>query len=245
MVLIALLIAAKQKFGGFKALFWGIIRATAQLIGVGFILTAVFDIEHPALLLLVLVVMLSVASWTAGKRIGTGLPQMTQVSVISIGVGSSVVLSYALLLTLDVEPWFSPRYLIPLAGIVIAFCMNAVALAGDRLIGELKNRQLEVEALLCLGAEPRRAAQSSMKAALHAAWTPLLNHLMVVGVVQLPGMMTGQIIAGASPLDAVRYQILIAFMLAAGVAISTGLMVELGFRKAFNPRQQLTLSETE
>jgi putative ABC transport system permease protein len=239
------LISYLQGFGGLKPLTLGIVRATAQLIGVGFILTAVFDIHHPALLILVLAVMLGIAAWTAGKRVGTGLPGMTQASMVSITLGSIPVLAYALTLSLDVNPWFSPRYLIPLAGMLIAFCMNAVALAGDRLLAELKNRRPEVETLLCLGAAPRRAAASSMKAALHAAWTPLINHLMVVGVVQLPGMMTGQIIAGASPLEAVRYQILIAFMLAAGVAISTGLMVELGFRKAFNARAQLILTESE
>jgi putative ABC transport system permease protein len=245
MVLIAIILAAVQKFGALKSLIWGICRAVAQLIGVGFILTAVFDIQHPALLVFVLSVMMAVAAWTASKRVGNAMPNMLWVSVISICTGSSIVLIYALTLTLNVEPWFSPRYLIPLAGIVIAFCMNAVALAGDRLLGELSNRRLEIESLLSLGADPRRAAASSTKAALHAAWTPLLNHLMVVGIVQLPGMMTGQIIAGASPLDAVRYQILIAFMLAAGVAISTALTVELGFRQAFNKREQLVLMESQ
>lgn len=240
-VAVAAVIAWYERFGVFKDLLWGTVRACVQLAGVGFVLTAVFELEHPAPMFGVITLMTIIAGHTATKRIKLPLPNKFAITTIAIAVGSAFVLAYTLAFVLDVRPWFDPRYLIPLAGIVIAFAMNAVALAAERLTEELVARRGEVEAVLALGGSPRRAAQSAIEAALRTSWTPLLNHLMVVGIVQLPGMMTGQIIAGASPLDAVRYQILIAFMLSACVAVSTACAVELIWRRAFNDREQLTL----
>ena len=241
MVLVAAVVALVQRFGILKALVWGVVRAVLQLTGMGFVLTGVFELDHPAPLLGLTAVMVLIGGHEAAKRVERPVRNMTWVATGAIAAGSTFVMGYTIAVCLEVTPWFSPRYTIPLAGIVIAFNMNAVALAADRLTAELHARRGKIEALLCLGASPKRASQGATLAALRTAWTPLLNHLMVVGVVQLPGMMTGQIIAGASPLDAVRYQILIAFMLAAAVAVSAWATVELCWRKAFNTREQLVI----
>ena len=110
--------------------------------------------------------------------------------------------------------------------------MNAAALAAERLASEIDARRAEIEAYLTLGASPAFATRNAVQKAIRASMIPMVNSLTVVGVVALPGMMTGQILAGASPLTAVRYQILVMFMLMAAVAI-TGTLVTLRYRTTF------------
>ncbi len=239
MVLISALVTVLQRFEVLRELIWGTLRAALQLGGVGFVLTAVFALDHPGPVLAVMAMMTLVAAHTARQRVKQPLRGRFSVAAISIAAGSAVSLGYTLFLVVRPAPWFAPRYVVPLAGIIIAFSMNGVALAMDRLTAELVARRPEVEGLLALGATPRRAAKGAMDVALRTAWLPVLNHLMVVGVVQLPGMMTGQIIAGASPLDAVRYQLLVSFMLTVTVAVSAAVAVELVFRRSFSERAQL------
>lgn len=117
--------------------------------------------------------------------------------------------------------------------------MNAAALAAERLAGEIEARRAEIEAYLALGASPALAARDAVRRAIRASMIPMVNSLMVVGIVSLPGMMTGQIIAGASPLTAVRYQIVVMFMLMAAVTV-TGTAVTLWYRNTFfTPSEQL------
>jgi putative ABC transport system permease protein len=133
---------------------------------------------------------------------------------------------------LRLQNWHNPRYLIPLFGMITGNAMNGAALAAERLGSEMEARRAEVEAYLALGASPARASADAVRRALAAALIPSVNGLMVVGLVTLPGMMTGQILAGASPLLAVRYQIVVAFMLAGAVA-ATAAIVVLWYRKRF------------
>lgn len=239
LVAVSVGIAWAQRFGVMKDLLWGVVRASFQLTAMGLVLTAVFELKHPAPLIGVLVVMATFGGWEAGRRAKRPIRRITLVAVASIAFGASLVIAYTLLAVVRVEPWYAPRYLIPIAGMIIAYAMNSVSLVVDRMTEELHARIGEVEALLCLGASPRRAARSAMNAALRTAWMPIINHLMIVGVVQLPGMMTGQIIAGASPLDAVRYQIMVSFMLLAVVALSTYAAVELAWRQVFDAGERL------
>jgi putative ABC transport system permease protein len=115
---------------------------------------------------------------------------------------------------------------------IIGNSMNGAALAAERLNGEMELRRGEVEAYLALGASPARASADAVRRALVAALMPTVNMLMVVGLVSLPGMMTGQIIAGSSPITAVRYQIVVVFMLAGAVAV-TSVVVALWYRRTF------------
>ena len=135
-------------------------------------------------------------------------------------------------MVLQVEPWYEPRYLIPLFGMIVGNAMNGAALAAERLASELASRRGEVEAYLALGATPARAAAEPTRRAMSAALIPSVNGLMTVGLVQLPGMMTGQVLAGQSPLLAVRYQIVVAFMLTGATAMTT-MIVVLWYRRTF------------
>jgi putative ABC transport system permease protein len=115
---------------------------------------------------------------------------------------------------------------------ILGNAMNAAALAADRLAGEMETRHAEIEAYLALGASSVRAAREPVRRALRASMIPTVNSLMVVGIVSLPGMMTGQIIAGSDPLLAVRYQIVVMFMLGSAVALAAVIVV-LGYRRTF------------
>lgn len=154
-------------------------------------------------------------------------------------VGSGLTLAYVTQVVLSVEPWYEPRYLIPLFGMIVGNAMNGAALAAERLASELESHRGEVEAYLALGATPARAAAEPVRRALIASLIPTLNGLTTVGLVQLPGMMTGQILAGLSPLLAVRYQIVVMFMLAGATAMTAMLVVFWYRRTFFTPAAQL------
>jgi putative ABC transport system permease protein len=138
-----------------------------------------------------------------------------------------------------VRPWWTPQYLIPLAGMIISNSMNAAALAIERLRAELSVRRGEVEELLALGASARQAVDGPVKAALRAALRPSLNQMYVVGLVSIPGTMTGQILAGLPPGGAARYQILVMMLWNAGATSTCALLVWLSYRRFFTPALQL------
>ncbi|MCU0670878.1 MAG: ABC transporter permease, partial [Myxococcota bacterium] len=150
-----------------------------------------------------------------------------------------LTLAYVTTVIVHVQPWYSPRYLIPLFGMIVANAMNAAALALERLQSEMESRRGEVEALLALGATPGQSAAEPMRRATVAAMIPAVNALAVVGIVSLPGMMTGQILAGADPTLAVRYQLVVMFMLTAANAVTAALAVSLFRRTFFTPAAQL------
>lgn len=151
---------------------------------------------------------------------------------VALLAGSGRTLIYVGAAVVRVDPWYNPRYLIPLFGMIVGNAVNAAALAAERLSGEMESRRAEIEAYLALGASSERAAQTPVRQALRAALIPTINALVVVGIVSLPGMMTGQILAGVSPLAAIRYQIVVMFMLTSAVAI-TAVGVTLWYRRSF------------
>jgi putative ABC transport system permease protein len=176
----------------------------------------------------------TVADRHRGNRRGIAL-----ISGTAMLVGAGLTLAYVGAVVVHVSPWYDPRYLIPLFGMIIGNSMNGAALAAERLASEMELRRAEVEAYLALGASPAQASAEPVRRALTAALIPAVNGLMVVGLVSLPGMMTGQILAGASPLLAVRYQIVVAFMLAGAVAVTSAIVVLWYRRSFFTPAEQL------
>jgi putative ABC transport system permease protein len=139
------------------------------------------------------------------------------------------------------ELWYDPRYVIPLSGIVLGNAMNAASIAGDRLVSSLQQHQTDVETHLCLGATPAQAIAQYRREAIKAGLIPTLNAMMVVGIVTLPGIITGQLLGGAEPLNAALYQMLIMFMLAFS-NLFTAILVTAGLqRRFFNAAAQLVL----
>jgi putative ABC transport system permease protein len=144
----------------------------------------------------------------------------------------------ALTALVPVKPWYSPQFAIPLLGMILGNTLNGISLGLDRLGGELASRRLHVESLLALGATRWEAARQPIQKAIRTGMIPIINAMMVVGIVSLPGMMTGQLLAGVSPIQAVRYQIVILFLIASGTALGTVSVVLLSYRWLFNDQHQ-------
>jgi putative ABC transport system permease protein len=239
LVLVAMALSAWERLGLVRGLAIGAARATVQLVAVGYVLAFLFGTRRWYLVLLALLVMLAAATWTATDRQQGRRAGLIVISGTAMLIGSGLTLAYVDLVVLRLPTWYDPRYVIPLFGMIIGNAMNGAALSAERLASEMELRRGEVEAYLALGASPARASADAVRRALVAAMTPTVNLMMVVGLVSLPGMMTGQIVAGSSPLTAVRYQILVVFMLAGAVAL-TSVIVALWYRRRFfTPDEQL------
>ena len=232
LVLVAMAIAAWQRIGIVRGLAIGAVRAVVQLVAVGYVLAFLISTRNPLLVLATLAVMLVAATITATERQKRGRAHLFVISGTAMLIGAGLTLVYVDAVILRLRPWYDPQYLIPLFGMIIGNAMNGAALAAERLNSEMELRRGEVEAYLALGASPARASAEAVRKALVASMMPTVNMLMVVGLVSLPGMMTGQVIAGSSPLTAVRYQIMVVFMLAGAVAI-TSVVVALWYRRSF------------
>lgn len=248
LILVAVALSAWQRLGLGNQIVLGAVRATVQLIAVGYLLVWVFAANRWDVVLAVLAVMVVVATITATRRQAKrwrDRMKILPISAVAILAGAGLTLVYVSTVIVHVKPWYDPRYLIPLFGMIVANAMNAAALALERLQSEMESRRAEVEAYLALGASPRQAAAEPARRAAVAAMIPAVNALAVVGIVSLPGMMTGQILAGADPTLAVRYQLVVMFMLTAANAITAALTVQAYRRTFFTPAAQLRAREAD
>ena len=221
---------------------WGAVRTVAQLLAVGFVLRWIFDAAAVIWVGLAFAVMLSAASVTASRRVE--VPGLLGISALSLAIGSGLTTLAVTALVVRADPWWAPRYFLPLAGMIVGNAMNAAALAADRLHAEMRARRDLIEELLALGATPRQAGAGAVRAALRAALLPTVNAMLTVGLVSLPGMMTGQMVAGADPEAAARYQIVVMFMLTSATTVSAMILAGLVRRRFFNAAWQLVIPET-
>ena len=242
LVLAAGILSFVQRLGLERDLAVGTVRTFAQLFLMGYALQIVFGLSTPWLVLAVFLAMVTMAAHTVRGRVGDrGVPFI-------LPLYGSMIASYTLVayvvtaVIVNVRPWWEPQYFIPLGGMVIGNSMSATAVAVDRLFSDLRSRRGEVEMMLALGADAAEASRDMVRGAVRAGMIPTINSMMTVGVVFLPGMMTGQILAGADPLVSIRYQIVVMCMLAASTALSSALAVLLVRRRCFGPGQQLLLS---
>ena len=239
LIVFAIGLSAWEKLG----LEWRLLVATGrtivQLVGVGFFLEVIFAWKNPWAVLGVLGLMLTVAAMVARNRIGKKIPQILPIVWGSLLVSTALTIIYVNLLVLQPPSWYEPQYLIPLAGIVLGNAMNGGAIAGERLASTLSSARLEIETHLSLGATPQQAVASSRKEAIRAGMIPTLNSMMIVGVVTLPGILTGQLLSGVNPFTAAFYQMLILFMLACATLIATLLVTQGICLKVFNAADQL------
>lgn len=242
LLLIVLALSAWQRLDLGRQVVVGAIRATVQLVLIGHVLLWIFAVDSPLLVLAMLVVMSAVAAITATHRQNvSSRERRTLAPILGLAIicGAVFTLIYVSVAVVHVTPWYSARYLIPLFGMIVANAMNGAAIAAERLQSEMDARRGEIEAFLALGSTPARACAEATRKALAAAMIPAVNALAIVGIVSLPGMMTGQILAGASPALAVRYQLVVVFMLTAATAITAATTVLLYRRSFFTPAAQL------
>lgn len=219
----------------------GTFRTFAQLFLLGYALKVIFALDRAWLVLAIFSLMVLFAAWTIRARI-----KEKQIPFF-LPVFFSMLISYILVsymvtaVVIGVKPWWEPRYFIPLGGMVIGNSMNAIAIALERLLSDLRARRREVEMKLSLGADYKEASHDVVRNAMRAGMIPSINSMMAVGVVFIPGMMTGQILAGANPLMAIRYQIVVMVMLVGSTAIGSLLVVLLVRKLCFGPAHQVLL----
>ncbi|MBX6395994.1 MAG: iron export ABC transporter permease subunit FetB [Alicyclobacillaceae bacterium] len=238
-VALALGLSLWQKLGLERDIVVATVRATVQLLIVGYILQAVFALRGPVFILLMIALMLAVAAHNAAKR-GVGVPGIVWRVLAALALTEAVIQGFLLLLGI-VPP--TPQYVIPISGMIIGNAMVAAGLFLNRLHSEAGARKGEILLLLSLGGTPKQAILPVLKSAVRASMIPTIDSTKTTGLVQLPGMMTGQIIAGADPVQAVRYQLLILFAILASAALTSIVLGFLTYAKLFNAHQQLVLGE--
>jgi putative ABC transport system permease protein len=216
LIAIAIVIAEVRRLGIGWDLAKGALRSFLQLMAVGFVLKFIFDLEKVQYQILLLLVMTVIAAYTARGRTKS-VRGTFRIALISILTGTAATLGVMLALGIIDS---SPVYLIPLGGMIIGNSMNALSLGFERLGSDVKQRRGEIEASLCLGASPQKALEPLVKGSVRASLIPVMNIMKIVGVVQLPGAMTGMLLAGAAPLDAAKIQLVVIYMIAASVSIT-------------------------
>ncbi|MES1928891.1 hypothetical protein SADO_06542 [Salinisphaera dokdonensis CL-ES53] len=235
--------AFAMRLGVTRTLLIAALRTTAQLALVGLVLEAVFAQRQLIWIALMAFVMLLLAGREAAARQkrpfagGYGFAAGTA----SMFLSSFVTAVATLLIVIRVEPWYTPQYAIPLLGMLLGNTMTGIALAMDRLTQEVWRGATVIETRLALGATAAEAIADMRRDAMRAGMIPMLNAMAAAGIISLPGMMTGQILAGSPPWEAVKYQILIMFLIATGTGFGTLLAVSLGARRLFDDRHRLRL----
>ena len=222
-----------------KTLAIATVRTLVQLLGVGVFLSIIFATDNPFAILAVLVGMSAIAAAVARNRIDREMPRLLKWVLLAIFSSGLVTVTYVCLFVIHLDPWYSPQYLIPLSGIVLGNAMTAASIAGERLVSALRNSRTDIETHLSLGATPSQAVLTYRKNAIKAGLIPTINAMMVVGLVTLPGTITGQILGGADPLIAALYQILIMFMLALATLIASLIATYGIVQQFFNAAMQL------
>ena len=236
---IAIAISLWQKLGLEKQLAYSATRSLMQLIAIGYILDIVFAIDDWWAVVAILVVMVTIASIVTRNRIDGKLKGLLPTVVLSLVASSAFSLGYIILLIIQPDSWYEPQYLIPLAGMLFGNAMNSASLAGDRLLSNINQNRLEIETHLSLGATPTQAISNYKKEAIRTGLIPILNNMVVMGLVSLPGMFTGQVLGGSDPLDAASYQILIVFAIVLTNVIATVLVTKGIYKRFFNQDEQL------
>lgn len=222
-----------------KDLWIGAVRTVIQLLLMGFILKYIFNNVNIFFVLGLFIWMIFWASRIINKRV-SNKPFNVQMPIFL-----SMVVTYILISSittgglLQVSPWYDPSIFIPIAGMVIGNSMNACALSLERLFSELKEKRDEVEQMLLFGASSKEAMLPALTVAVKTGMVPAINSMMSVGLVFIPGMMTGQIIGGQPPVESAKYQIMIMLMISASTAIGCSFVTAIVARKCFTEKHQL------
>lgn len=214
------------------------VRSVVQLLAVGLVIGWVFERDTWYWIVGLLVLMALIAGFTAAGRMGGRLLRLSWLMSLILGAVTAIALVYYTQAVIGVREW-NPRYLIPLGGMMLGNAMTAATLAAERITSDLARDHADVEIYLALGASPWQAVQPALRRAVGAALTPTINSMLVVGVVQLPGMMTGQILGGTAPFQAALYQLLILTAILFCASLTATLSAALLQRRFFTPAWQL------
>ena len=222
-------------------------RTVIQLLLVGMVLKVVFEYGDLTWVALIALAMLSIAGREVRARQGRPFAGSWgfALGTVSMFVSTFSITIFMLAVVVSTTPWYAPQYAVPLLGMMLGNTMSGVALAIDRLTQLAVQQRGVIETRLALGESWQTAIGDIRRESARAGMIPIINAMAVAGVVSLPGMMTGQILAGVPPLDAVYYQILIMFMIAAGTGFGTLAAIAIGSRRLFDRRDRLRLDRLD
>lgn len=233
-VLIAILISLRLKIKLERDILIGTIRAAIQLVAIGYVLQFIFASNDWIFILLMLLIMVTVASLNSAKR-GKGIPFVFWRIFITISMVLGITLGFMFLFGMVQS---SPRYIIPISGMITGNSMVVASLLLNQMKQRSASMREEILVSLTFGATARQASERLTKDAIRSGMIPIIDSLKTVGLVQLPGMMTGLIIGGASPIEAVRYQLLIMFSFTSASALTSMALGYLIYPTLFNKAQQ-------
>lgn len=215
------------------------IRTVVQLLLVGLVLEWVFRLDRWYVVMALACLMTLIAGLTAASRNERRYPGIWLNTIISVWASAWIVTSFALFVVMQgIDKWYQPQYAIPLLGMVLGNTLNGISVGLNTFTESLATRRDQVESLLALGATRWEAVRSPIQHAVRTGMIPIINSMMVVGIVSLPGMMTGQLVSGMAPIQAVKYQIVIMFLIASATALGTVGVVTLSFLRLFNHDHQ-------
>lgn len=243
LVLLLALLSLRLRAGISGQLLIAAARTALQLTLIGLVLKALFASSHPGWVALLSLFMLLIA----GREVMMRQERRFRgwwgyaVGTISMFLSSFAITIFALIVILGDKPWYAPQYAIPLLGMLLGNTMNGIAIAMDRLTQAAWEQRNIIEARLMLGERWYTAISEYRSKAIRSGMIPIINAMAAAGVVSLPGMMTGQILAGVAPVEAVKYQILIMFLITTGTGLGTLAAVSVGSRHLFDSRQRLCL----
>ncbi len=227
-------VSMRLSLGLEKSLALATVRTYMQLFALGLALRYVFDVDSAWLVIGILVLMMAVAASIVVRRAPDAPRGVFLGSFVTMALTGFTITFVVTGLVVQVEPWYRAQYVIPIAGMVLGNSMNGVALALERTFADLEAKKDELLALVALGATPWEAAAPSIRVAISAGLIPTINSMAAAGIVFIPGMMTGQILAGADPLAATGYQIVVMLMVSAATALGSVLAVMLTYRRRFS-----------
>ncbi len=239
-VLVVLAITKIRGIGREKEILISSVRMTIQLVLTGYVLVYVFANPSPLLTAAIIIMMECFAIYTVFKRFEGRLSKKLKITIaLSMIFGTLSCLLYFLFIVIRIDPWYDPQYFIPIAGMMVGNSMTGISLGVKSLVEGMTTQRNVVEEAMILGATPQVATRSIVNNTFEAAIMPTINSMLGMGIVFLPGMMTGQILSGTSPATAVNYQIAIMLGILGAVAITVVSMLQLGYRSFFNEEDQL------
>ncbi len=239
LILVNVAISAVLRLGMARSLVVASLRTIVQLLLIGLVLEWVFHVERWYVVVGLLAVMTAVAGVTAVQRNQRRYDGIWLDTLVSIWASSWIVGSFAVFAVMSgIEKWYQPQYAIPLMGMILGNALNGVSIGLKTFTEALVTRRAEVDTLLALGATRWEACRQPAQIAIRTGMTPIINAMTIVGIVSLPGMMTGQLLAGVAPIQAVKYQIVIMFLIAATTALGTTGIVVVAFHRLFTADHQ-------
>lgn len=220
------------------------IRMSIQLLFTGYLLVYIFSNPFPFITILIILIMEIFASYTIIKKFkGKISTKLKKIVFISMFLGTLFSIFYFLLIIVRISPWYNPQYFIPISGMLIGNSMTGISLAANKLIDDFNSKKNLINGALMLGATPKDATKEIVNSAFDCAIMPTINSMLGMGIIFLPGMMTGQILSGVIPTTAINYQIAIMLGILSSVCLTVILFVTLGYKTFFNVNKQLKICE--